>query len=336
MLIAQGAIDASKIGVAIAIRYGANRPQFGDTAIMQYVTHQRRLLPALATTYALHLSMIRCKNLALVGSGNNGSSSSSGLSAMEAAKQVHVLSSGLKAAATWHRTAILQDCRECCGGLGVMSANRIGPMLNDMNVDVTFEGDNTVMMQQVAKPLVEAALSLRNISAPVAPRINPLDLGPGCVRLLLNWRVQSITAEVAGTVAAAATKSGNSAKAAGATALEASMDRLVALGWAAVDSSSYKTFVEEIKNAPYAWRNTLSMLSLLYGLSRVEKGLSCYLAGGALPAAAVGPLRLKINSMCADIVGNDGAKSAVALCDAWGIPDHLLHAPIALRDWRGI
>ncbi len=349
MLIAQGAIDASKIGVSIAIRYGANRPQFGDTAIMQYVTHQRRLLPALATTYALHLSMIRCKNLALVASstspssGNNnnnsGSSSSansSGLSATEAAKQVHVLSSGLKAAATWHRTAILQDCRECCGGLGVMAANKIGPLLNDMNVDVTFEGDNTVMMQQVAKPLVEAALAAQMVSAPAAPRINPLDLGPGCVGLLLKWKVQSITAEVAVAVAAAARSGGGNAKAAAAAAMEASMDRLVALGWAAVDSSSYDTFIDEIKNAPFAWRNSLSQLALLYGLSRVEKGLSDYLVGGALPATAVGLLRLKINSICSDIVGNDGAKRAVAFCDAWGIPDHLLAAPIALKDWRGI
>ena len=34
----------------------------------------------------------------------------------EAGKQVHIMSSGLKAAATWHRVRILQDCRECCGG----------------------------------------------------------------------------------------------------------------------------------------------------------------------------------------------------------------------------
>jgi acyl-CoA oxidase len=334
MLIAQGAIDASKIGVSIAIRYGANRPQFGDTTIIEYVTHQRRLLPALATTYALHLSMIRCKNLALAGSGN-GNGNSSGLSAAEIGKQVHVLSSGLKAAATWHRTQILQDCRECCGGLGVMSANRIGPMLNDMNVDVTFEGDNTVMMQQVAKPLVEAALSSKTISPPLAPRINPLDLGPGCVGALLQWRVQSITAEVAGNVAAAAARSGANGKAAAAAALEASMDRLIALGWAAVDASSYETFIDEIKSAPVAWRNSLAQLALLYGLSRVEKGMTDYLVGGALPATAVGPLRLKINFICAGMV-KDGAKSAVALCDAWGIPDHLLQAPIALRDWRGI
>ena len=44
-----------------------------------------------------------------------------------------------------------QDCRECCGGMGFLAANKIGPLMTDMNVDVTFEGDNTVMMQQVRR-----------------------------------------------------------------------------------------------------------------------------------------------------------------------------------------
>ena len=61
MLIGQGAIDAAKIGVTIAIRYACARPQFGEKNIMEYLTHQRRLLPALATTYALHLAMQRLK-----------------------------------------------------------------------------------------------------------------------------------------------------------------------------------------------------------------------------------------------------------------------------------
>ena len=64
-------------------------------------------------------------------------------------KAIHVLSSGLKAGATWARVETLQACRECCGGQGFLAANRIGPLKNDMDVDVTFEGDNTVMMQQV-------------------------------------------------------------------------------------------------------------------------------------------------------------------------------------------
>lgn len=44
---------------------------------------------------------------------------------------------------------LLRLLLQCCGGQGFLSANKIGTMANDMNVDVTFEGDNTVMMQQV-------------------------------------------------------------------------------------------------------------------------------------------------------------------------------------------
>lgn len=36
------------------------------------------------------------------------------------AKVVHILSSGLKAGATWSRVQILQLCRECCGGMGFL------------------------------------------------------------------------------------------------------------------------------------------------------------------------------------------------------------------------
>lgn len=67
ILIGQGAIDACKIGVTIAIRYSTQRPQFGDKLIMDYLTHQRRLLPGLATTYALHLAMGNLKVWLLTG-----------------------------------------------------------------------------------------------------------------------------------------------------------------------------------------------------------------------------------------------------------------------------
>ncbi len=66
MLIAQGAVDACKIGVTIAVRYGAQRPQFGGKIILDYLTHQRRLFPALATTYAMHIALTRLKVLLLL------------------------------------------------------------------------------------------------------------------------------------------------------------------------------------------------------------------------------------------------------------------------------
>ena len=48
------------------------------------------------------------------------------------AKLLHVMSSGIKAAATWSRAETMQHCRECCGGQGFLAANKIGPMKNDM------------------------------------------------------------------------------------------------------------------------------------------------------------------------------------------------------------
>ena len=61
LLIAQGAVDACKVGTAIAIRYSCKRPQFGEKMIMEYITQQRRLLPGLATTYAMQVSMMRLR-----------------------------------------------------------------------------------------------------------------------------------------------------------------------------------------------------------------------------------------------------------------------------------
>ncbi|KDD73136.1 hypothetical protein H632_c2497p0, partial [Helicosporidium sp. ATCC 50920] len=94
VLLAQGAVDAMKIGLTIALRYAFCRPQFGDALIGDYVTHRRRLLPALAETYALQLAMQRLKAVYK-------------LRDMKRGKEVHLLSSGLKAAATWRRVQVL-------------------------------------------------------------------------------------------------------------------------------------------------------------------------------------------------------------------------------------
>lgn len=160
MLIAQSAVDSLKIGVAIAIRYALLRPQFGGKPIMGYVTHQLRLLPALADAYGLHLAMGELKNIAFAKPSGSD---------VEKGKLVHVMSSGLKAASTWLKIDGLQKCRECCGGQGFLAANKIGPMAVDTNVDATFEGDNTVMMQQVAKALVDAGLKAARGGAPAMP-----------------------------------------------------------------------------------------------------------------------------------------------------------------------
>ncbi|KAK2078063.1 hypothetical protein QBZ16_003931 [Prototheca wickerhamii] len=157
VLIASSAVTAMSIGLTVAIRYAHARPQFGDALIGDYITHQRRLYPALAATYGLQFALDRVKALMTAPPS------------AEASRQLHISSSGIKAAATWYRVRVLQDCRECCGGMGVLANNRIGPLLTDMNVDTTFEGDNTVLMQQVAKSLLDAGAG---VCAPDAPELS--------------------------------------------------------------------------------------------------------------------------------------------------------------------
>jgi acyl-CoA oxidase len=206
-------------------------------------------------------------------------------------------------------------------------------MLNDMNVDVTFEGDNTVMMQQVAKPLVDATIKSKHISVPSGPKsINPERLGDKCIASLLAWRRDALAAEIAQDVSTAAMQGGSRAA---AQAFENNLDRVVRLGWASVDSSTYDIFLNEIESAPAEWQGQLRVLQQLYGLYRIEQGIETYLQYGALDGRHVAGLRAQIHGACSKLAEND-AHPAQSLCKGFGIPDHLLQAPIALGSWRDI
>ena len=58
---ADKSLELSQGAVTIAIRYSAQRQQFGpadgaEIAVLDYQTQQRKLLPMLATAYALHFA----------------------------------------------------------------------------------------------------------------------------------------------------------------------------------------------------------------------------------------------------------------------------------------
>lgn len=43
----------------------------------------------------------------------------------------------------------MQECREACGGQGLKTENKVGQLKGEYDVQLTFEGDNNVLMQQV-------------------------------------------------------------------------------------------------------------------------------------------------------------------------------------------
>jgi acyl-CoA oxidase len=145
-------ISASKVALTIAVRRALERRQFGppgrpEALLLDYRTHQRRLFPALATTYALSFAQQRLvKELHAVFTTDEPDD--------RRKRELETLAAGVKAVATWHASDTIQSCREACGGAGYLRANRFATLKADTDVFTTFEGDNTILLQLAAKNLL--------------------------------------------------------------------------------------------------------------------------------------------------------------------------------------
>lgn len=116
------------IAITIAIRYSAARQQFGpdgsdiEFPVIEYQAQQYRLLPHLASAYALlffgnfvgkayadmTIKMMSEEDVSLEG------------------MEIHALSSVGKPICSWTSRNIIQECREACGGHGYLKCARLG------------------------------------------------------------------------------------------------------------------------------------------------------------------------------------------------------------------
>lgn len=149
-----GAAASAKKALVIALRYGTRRRQFEapsgeqENVILDYLAHQRKLFPRLARSYALSFAQneLTSRLQALQGEGAEPDE--------QGQRELEGLVAGMKALSTWHAIDTIQTCREACGGAGYISENELGQMRADTDVFATFEGDNTVLLQLVAKGLL--------------------------------------------------------------------------------------------------------------------------------------------------------------------------------------
>ncbi|PGH12076.1 hypothetical protein AJ79_04475 [Helicocarpus griseus UAMH5409] len=162
-------------GVTIATRYCSVRRQFqdrdttnkkaGENQVLNYKMVQIRLFPLLAATFALHFTGRRMmemyeenqRQMATGGSGNSG---------VVLLADLHATSCGLKALGSSTAAEGLEVCRRACGGHGYSSYSGIGPWYADYLPNTTWEGDNYMLTQQVARYLLKSA---RAVSAGKAP-----------------------------------------------------------------------------------------------------------------------------------------------------------------------
>ncbi|MCB9766344.1 MAG: acyl-CoA dehydrogenase family protein, partial [Alphaproteobacteria bacterium] len=146
--VACAAVAAARVALATAIRYGAERRQFGPSGapeqpILDYTAHQRALMPRLARAVALTFALRD-----LVDRYVNKNE--------ESAREVEALAAALKAVATDFATDTIQACRQACGGAGYLTPMRFADLKADSDVFTTFEGDNTVLRQLAARAVLTA------------------------------------------------------------------------------------------------------------------------------------------------------------------------------------
>jgi acyl-CoA oxidase len=147
------AIRASELALHIAITYATQRRQFTaadptrETVLMDYQAHLHRLLPKLAATYAgafAHEQLLQAFDDVFSGRGDTP----------EAREDLETLAATLKPTSTRLALDTIQECREACGGAGFMAENQLVGLHQDLDVYATFEGDNTILLQLVAKRLL--------------------------------------------------------------------------------------------------------------------------------------------------------------------------------------
>ncbi|MCB7135164.1 acyl-CoA dehydrogenase family protein [Cellulosimicrobium marinum] len=341
------AVTAAKLGLAIAVRYANERRQFtgasstDEVVLLDYGTHKRRLIVPIAEAYAAHFAHDRLLDLFhSVFSGEEDTP--------EQREDLETTAAALKATSTRFALDTLQETREACGGAGFLTENRITSLHADLDVYATFEGDNTVLLQLVAKrlladygkqfkgitpgqmarvvveragdmalhrtPLKRAAQALADVGDPRRAAGHLRD--PETQRELLTDRVETMVAEVAQALRPAQKADPETA----ANLFNAHQVELVEAARAHAELLRWEAFTQALSTVEDAGtREVLTTVRDLFGLSLVERHLAWYLLNGRLSAQ-----RARTVTSYLDRLIDRLRPHAQDLVDAWGYgPEHL-------------
>ena len=348
-------INAAKVALTIAVKYADRRRQFsaGDDGseqlLLDYGMHQRRLLPLLARTYALHFAqdVVRTQ-LHEVFSAPHDADNQLERQLLESR------AAGTKAFGTWHATRTIQECREACGGAGYLSTNRFGALKADTDVFTTFEGDNHVLLQLVAKGLltdyssgfsdldqlgmakfvanlaVETVIERTSVHK-LLERIK--DALPGAERdewdseaglldpnyqlAMFRFREEHMLGGVARRIQSGVKNGGDPGQ-----VFSEVQDHVIATARAHVERLVLEAFTEAVALVPEGDNKVaLNLLLDLYALSTIEADRAWFMEHGRLSSVRSKAITAEVNALCRKV-----RPIAGALVDAFAVPTEMLRA----------
>lgn len=333
--IALASNTASKKALTIAIRYALKRRQFSqsqdseETLIMDYPSHQHRLFPRLAKTYALHFGLNSLRKLYAekLSSGDM--------------RKVESLAAGLKSVSSWHATDTIQECREACGGKGYLSENAFADLKADTDIFTTFEGDNNVLLQLVSKGLLTEFKEqfqdggfvsiLRHLGDRLSTSIteaNPVTRRNTSAEHLLSeefhiqaleYRENSLLYSLANRMRTFIKRRLNPNE-----TYKLVQTHMINLAIASIDAYCAKEFysaIEKVEDADQKIK--LQRLARLYSLDMIYKNRGWYLEQDYLSGSKSKAIRKQVDYLCKKVRGD-----ARMYVDSFNIPERLLAAEI--------
>lgn len=332
--VGKGALSGSKKALTIAVKYALNRRQFNsdqktqEDLIMDYPTHQLRLIKPIAKSYVYHFVLEKLITQYASSDASNR-------------REIETQAAALKSTITWFSNECIQECREACGGKGYMAENKFASIKADVDIFTTFEGDNTVLIQLAAKGILTNFKTefnsdsfrdiLKYLGTQLSDRLttfNPVFTNKTDKDHLydsefhlqaLEYRRRRLTFSVASRIQDYTKK--------GIPSYQAFLKvqtHLVQLGKAYSEELSYKAFTEFTKTVQSNELKFLfEKLGALFALSEIHDNAAWYLEHGYISSNKSKAIRNRVERLCSEL-----RPHVETLVDGFGIPDSCIETPI--------
>jgi len=304
----------AKASLAIAVRYAMTRLTVGPTGkstfpIMKYQLQANAIAPLLARTISLGIALDDVKDEWLSIQKEQSQDQKRIMNMVTACCVIKPLCS-------WNLERVASITRERCGGAGYLSCSRFGTFIGLAHAAMTAEGDNSVLMNKVAKEQLglfkpkkidvpEFNLESRDYLHSVLAQheqnsfinLGKTMMAAGKGQIFETWSLQNQD-----LVQAAAHSYGE-------RIVSETMNRLIS------------------ENSDVA--ESLDLVYRLHALNTIQNNLSTLTMSGVISLDNAKLIKSEFNALCTKV-----ADICPELVTSFGIPEELLSAPIA-RDWQG-